>query len=90
MIAGAVEQIGRIVEARIPLLGLADKLPLVASQDAEGCRTLVCSCPPGTGHQSGTTSNHCLTNVDLPLHALRCRGGAELSWVTHPKITCPG
>jgi hypothetical protein len=44
----AVAQVRRIIEARIRLLGLLlDGVP----QDDESCRTVVCKCPPGTGHR---------------------------------------
>jgi hypothetical protein len=43
----AVAQVRRIIETRIRLLGLIDRMP----QDDGSCRTVVCSCPPGTGHR---------------------------------------
>jgi hypothetical protein len=49
----AIAEARRIIEARIRLLGLPGR----ASHDDEGCRTLVCSCPPRTGHRSATTTS---------------------------------
>ena len=43
----AAAQARQIIETRIRLLGLLlDRVP----QDDEGCRTVVCTCPPGIGH----------------------------------------
>ena len=44
-----------VVETRIRLLGLAQKLPIGTPRDGDSCRTVVCSCPPGTGHHSTAT-----------------------------------
>lgn len=44
----AISEGRRIVEARIRLLDLIDK----AVREQRGCRTLVCSCAPGTGHKA--------------------------------------
>jgi hypothetical protein len=44
----ATAQVRRIIEARIRLLGLLlERVP----QDDGGCRTVVYTCPPGTGHR---------------------------------------
>jgi hypothetical protein len=44
----AVAQARRIIETRIRLLGLRlDRMP----QDDGSCRTVVCTCPPGSGHR---------------------------------------
>jgi hypothetical protein len=44
----AISEGRRIVEARVRLLGLIEK----AAQEHRGCRTVVCSCAPGTGHRT--------------------------------------
>lgn len=44
----AISEGRRIVEARVRLLGLIDK----AATDQPACRTVVCSCQPGTGHRA--------------------------------------
>lgn len=43
----AITEARRIIEARVRLLGLLDTV----GKDAAACRTVVCSCAPGTGHQ---------------------------------------
>jgi hypothetical protein len=65
----AVAQVRRIIETRIRLLGLADTVPQDALHAGEICRTVVCSCSPGTGHQSTTTAPHC----PVGLHAITRR-----------------
>lgn len=44
----AITQCRRIIEARVRLLGLVEK----AAAERVGCRTVVCSCVPGTGHRA--------------------------------------
>jgi hypothetical protein len=43
----AVSEIRRIIMARVRLHGMTEKVV----RDQEGCRTVVCSCAPGTGHR---------------------------------------
>jgi len=44
----AATQTRQIIETRIRLLGLLlDRVP----QDEGSCRTVVCTCPPGSGHR---------------------------------------
>jgi hypothetical protein len=43
----AAAQARLIIETRIRLLGLLAKMP----QEEGGCRTVVCTCPPGIGHR---------------------------------------
>ena len=47
----AVSEIRRIIEARVRLLGLSGE----AVEKHDKCRTVVCSCAPGTGHQKASS-----------------------------------
>ena len=75
----AVAEARRIIDTRIRLLGLLEKMP---QEEGAAARS--------SAHARlapGIVSNHCLAKSDLPLHAVRCSAGVR-KWGAPRRLAC--